>query len=74
MAGSASAGEADAASHCHALEISDRLLRPIFERPDEVAMRLPASFCVSLVCSNISDAAEVSDVALNFLQFVVKRP
>ncbi len=50
-----------------------RLLRPILEQPDEIAMRLLAPFTVSLVCSEVLDALEIRDDTLHLLQVVLER-
>lgn len=50
-----------------------RLLRPILEQPDEIAMRLLAPFTVSLVCCEVLDALEIRDDTLHLLQVVLER-
>ncbi|WP_206736306.1 NACHT domain-containing protein [Pseudomonas syringae] len=50
-----------------------RLLRPILEQPDEIAMRLLAPFTVSLVCSEVLDAQEIQNDTLHLLQAMLER-
>ncbi|WP_448649550.1 NACHT domain-containing protein [Pseudomonas corrugata] len=50
-----------------------RLLGPILEQPNEIAMRLLAPFTVSLVCSEVLDAPEIRDDTLHLLQAVLER-
>lgn len=50
-----------------------RLIRPILDQPDEIAMRLLAPFTVSLVCSEVLDALEIRDDTLYLLQVVLER-
>lgn len=59
--------------HLPSDETSRRLLRPILEQPDEIAMRLLAPFTVSLVCSEVLDALEIRDDTLHLLQVVLER-
>lgn len=64
---------ASLAPHLHADELLQRLLRPIFAQPDEIAMRLLAPFTVSLVCGEVLDAPEVRDDTILELQAVLER-
>lgn len=64
---------ASVSPHLPADEILQRLLRPIFAQPDEIAMRLLAPFTVSLVCGEVLDAPEVRDDTLLVLQAVLER-
>jgi hypothetical protein len=64
---------ASVAPHLSADELLDRLLRPIFAQPDDIAMRLLAPFTVSLVCGEVLDAPEVRDGTLLLLQAVLNR-
>ncbi|PPS48204.1 ATP-binding protein [Pseudomonas syringae] len=50
-----------------------RLLGPILEQPDEIAMRLLAPFTVSLVCSEVLDAQEIQNDTLHLLQAMLER-
>ncbi len=59
--------------HLSGDETLRRLLRPILEQPDEIAMRLLAPFNVSLVCSEVLDALEIQDDTLHLLQIVLER-
>ena len=59
--------------HLSGDETLRRLLRPILEQPDEIAMRLLAPFTVSLVCSEVLDAQEIRDDTLHLLQAVLER-
>lgn len=64
---------ASVAPHLSGNETLRRLLRPILEQPDEIAMRLLAPFTVSLVCSEVLDAQEIRDDTLHLLQAVLER-
>lgn len=64
---------ASIAPYLPADEVLQRFLRPIFGQPDEIAMRLLASFTVSLVCGEVLDAPKIRDDTLNLLQAVLER-
>ena len=64
---------ASVAPYLPADEILERLLRPILEQPDKIAMRLLAPFTVSLVCAEVLDAPTVRDDTLHLLQIVLER-
>ncbi|NAT25577.1 hypothetical protein, partial [Pseudomonas syringae] len=50
-----------------------RLLGPILEQPNGIAMQLLAPFTVSLVCSEVLDTPEIRDNTLHLLQVVLER-
>jgi len=54
-------------------EVLHRFLRPMFEQPDEIALRLLKPFTVSLVCSEVFDAPEICDDVVQLLQAVLER-
>lgn len=64
---------ASIAPHLPVDDILQRLLRPIFAQPDEIATRLLAPFTLSLVCGEVLDAPEVRDDTLHLLQAVLER-
>jgi hypothetical protein len=64
---------ASVAPHLPADEMLQRLLRPIFAQPDEIAMRLLEPFTVALVCGEVLDAPEIRDDTLHVLQAVLER-
>ncbi len=64
---------ASIAPHLPVDEILQRLLRPIFAQPDEIATRLLAPFTLSLVCGEVLDAPDVRDDTLHLLQAVLER-
>lgn len=58
--------------HVAADEILERMLRPMFAQPDEIAIRLIAPFTQSLVCSEILDAPTIRDDTLRLLQAILE--
>ena len=64
---------ADAASRMPAAEALDRLLRPILEQPNEIAMRFLAPFTQLLVCADILDAPVIENNVVQLLHAVLER-
>jgi hypothetical protein len=64
---------ADVAPHLSANEVLQRFVQPILAQPDEIAMRLLASFTSSLVCGEVFDAPAVRNDTLHLLQAVLGR-
>ncbi|ANB74890.1 hypothetical protein AYM40_20785 [Paraburkholderia phytofirmans OLGA172] len=64
---------AQIASNVSQTEMHDRLLRPIFEQPDEIAMQLLSPFAERLVCRDVLDAPMIQDNTLRILDHVVAR-
>lgn len=56
-----------------ATEVRTRLLDPILEQPDEMAMRLLRPFTTTLTCAEVIDAPTVSTSTLELLDVVVER-
>lgn len=54
-------------------ETRDRLLSPLLEQPDEVAMQLLEPFAEILVCAGIFDAAKIQEGTLQLLSRVLER-
>lgn len=64
---------ASVAAHFPADETLRKFLRPILAQPDEIALRLLASFTDSLVCNEVLDAPAIRDDVLYLLQAVLER-
>lgn len=64
---------AQVASNVSSTEMHDRLLRPIFQQPDEIAMRLLSPFAERLVCAEVQDAQRIQNNTLRILADVVER-
>lgn len=54
-------------------ETRDRLLSPLLEQPDEIAMQLLEPFAEMLVCAGIFDAAKIQEGTLQLLSRVLER-
>ncbi|MEM5433487.1 conserved protein of unknown function (plasmid) [Cupriavidus taiwanensis] len=61
------------APHVSATEMHDRLLRPLLEQPDELAMQVLAPFAETVVCADVLDAPLIQDGTLQLLQAVLAR-
>lgn len=64
---------ADAASRMPAADALDRLLRPILEQPNEIAMRFLAPFTQLMVCASILDAPVIEKDVVQLLHAVLER-
>ncbi len=54
-------------------EALDRLLRPVLEQPNEIALRFLAPFTQFLVCASVLDAPLVEEGVVQLLQAVLDR-
>lgn len=64
---------ASVAPFLSANEVLQRFIRPVIDQPDEIAMRFLAPFTVSLICSEVLDAPEVSEETIHLLHVVLDR-
>ena len=61
------------ALHAREPEMHDRLLPPILEQPDEIAMQLLEPFAEVLVCAGVLDAPQIRQDTLQLLTRVLER-
>lgn len=61
------------APHLSTAEMRERLIDPILDQPDEIAMQLLQPFATSIVCSDILDSLVIEDDILELLQVVLER-
>jgi hypothetical protein len=64
---------AQVALHAREPELHDRLLPPILEQPDEIAMQLLEPFAEILVCAGVFDAPQIQQSTLQLLTRVLER-
>ncbi|SPV19716.1 NACHT domain [Burkholderia cepacia] len=64
---------AHVALHASETEMHDRLLHPILEQPDEIAMQLLEPFAEVLVCAGVLDAPQIQQDTLQLLTRVLER-
>ncbi len=61
------------APHLPAAEVREKLLDPILDQPDEIAMQLLRPFTIAITCSEILDSPVITDDTLELLQAVLDR-